>query len=296
MRWLRRDEGVVLVLVGVLLIVLLGLAGMAIDVGALYAERRQLRNGADAAALAIAEDCGLHAKPCDQATAEATAQLYADANSRDGAFVEQAVDWDPPGCPTPTCVRVVTSAEVTVPLMSLFGLDPVTVTAAATAIFDHPLSGDGLALVVGTSQYHGGGAEIRLYPEGWLRARPDVLGSECWATVTAWAGNRGDSEFRCSQQHLRDYVYGQDVLIPLSDQWDPHEGEWLIAGFAYFHVTGYDFGPGRTYPPGFSCDPPNPEDPWQPCLRGSFTPNRTTIYAGTPGGPDYGLVLVKLVE
>ena len=40
-----------------MLVVLLGVGALVIDVGALYAERRQLQNGADAAALAVAADC-----------------------------------------------------------------------------------------------------------------------------------------------------------------------------------------------------------------------------------------------
>ena len=61
MRWitaLRDDErGASAVLVAILLVPLLGFAAIALDVGALYVERGQLQNGADAAALAIAQDC-----------------------------------------------------------------------------------------------------------------------------------------------------------------------------------------------------------------------------------------------
>ena len=51
------DRGAVLVWVALMLVVLLGIGALVIDVGALYAERRQLQNGADAAALAVAADC-----------------------------------------------------------------------------------------------------------------------------------------------------------------------------------------------------------------------------------------------
>ncbi|NKS97062.1 hypothetical protein GS498_06695 [Rhodococcus hoagii] len=37
-------------------VVLLGFAAISIDIGANYAEKRQLQNGADAAALALAQD------------------------------------------------------------------------------------------------------------------------------------------------------------------------------------------------------------------------------------------------
>ena len=45
------DRGAVLVWVALMLVVLFGFGALVIDVGALYAERRQLQNGADAAAL-----------------------------------------------------------------------------------------------------------------------------------------------------------------------------------------------------------------------------------------------------
>jgi len=185
-----------------------------------------------------------------------------------------------------------TSADVRVPLMSLFGLESVTVTAAATAIFDHPLSATGLAVAADAENYP---EETWLYGLRWLH--PDA-GSGCWATVTAYGWTQGEPDFECSPQYLRDYVYDKDVLIPLYSG-PPHNNEYRIAGFAYFHVTGYDFGNEHTYPSsGFSCNPSDPDDPdpwpWQPCLRGYFTPSRT-IYSGTPGGPGgYGLVLVKL--
>jgi len=60
MRLLGRDErGAIGVLVGVLIGggVLLGMGALAIDVGQLYQNRAELQNGADAAALAVAESC-----------------------------------------------------------------------------------------------------------------------------------------------------------------------------------------------------------------------------------------------
>lgn len=62
MRLLGRDErGAIGVLVGVLIGggVLLGMGAVAIDVGQLYQNRAELQNGADAAALAVADSCAL---------------------------------------------------------------------------------------------------------------------------------------------------------------------------------------------------------------------------------------------
>ena len=230
MRWLRRDEGIVMVLVGLLLVVLLGMAGLAIDLGALYSERRQLRNGADAAALAIAEDCGRHPGSCNQGTANDTAQLYADANSDDGASGGADCGLTPTG-PTTGRVEVMISAlegrPVRVPLMSLFGLDRVNVTAAATAIFDHPSSATGLARdrrhlratrLTGTRRVRSPPCtSIRR-----IRAEPVVASAGSTRTPAVGAGRRSPRGPGTRRDRLRvqravpaESVYGRDVLIPL---------------------------------------------------------------------------------
>ncbi len=89
MRRLRRggrdDEGAVAAVVAVLLAggVLLGMAALTVDVGQLYAERRQLQNGADAAALGVAVSCAV-ASSCDTGTG-GQARTLADANANDSA-------------------------------------------------------------------------------------------------------------------------------------------------------------------------------------------------------------------
>ncbi|MDH3606694.1 MAG: pilus assembly protein TadG-related protein [Acidimicrobiia bacterium] len=87
------ETGATLVFVAVILVALLALAAFAIDFGRMYEERRQLQNGADAAALAIAGDCarGL----CDGAYDEyAVAETYVDSNARDGAADAWRIDLD----------------------------------------------------------------------------------------------------------------------------------------------------------------------------------------------------------
>lgn len=80
------DEGAVALLAAVLfgMGVILGMAALTVDVGRLYAERRQLQNGADAAALAVVQDA---ARLCTTGTCSPSvrAQTYANANARDGA-------------------------------------------------------------------------------------------------------------------------------------------------------------------------------------------------------------------
>jgi hypothetical protein len=80
MQRMRSDDGAVAVLVAILAVVLFGFGALVIDVGALYAERRQLQNGADAAAFAVAEACAAG----DCGPYQANAELFADGNASDG--------------------------------------------------------------------------------------------------------------------------------------------------------------------------------------------------------------------
>lgn len=81
MRRVDGDKGAVAVIVAVLAIVLFGFATLVIDVGAIYYERRQLQNGADAGALAVAQACAGGA--CG--TFAADADTFADRNAIDSA-------------------------------------------------------------------------------------------------------------------------------------------------------------------------------------------------------------------
>lgn len=81
---IRNEEGTVLVLVAVCMTVILGMAALVIDVGAVVQERRTLQNGADAAAMAVALDCGRGSCDPSGSNATATALTYGQANDRDG--------------------------------------------------------------------------------------------------------------------------------------------------------------------------------------------------------------------
>jgi len=89
-----EESGISLIFVTVTMVVLIGMVAFAVDTGALYQERRELQNGADAAAMAIAEDCALGAQPCTDVVADATAEQYADANAGDVRSAVDDVDLD----------------------------------------------------------------------------------------------------------------------------------------------------------------------------------------------------------
>lgn len=79
MRRLGDDDGAVAVIVALMAVMLFGFGAIAIDVGSLYAERRQLQSGSDAGAFAVAKICATTSCP-DTTAANATAQNYGGLN------------------------------------------------------------------------------------------------------------------------------------------------------------------------------------------------------------------------
>ncbi|MDQ4501878.1 pilus assembly protein TadG-related protein [Sinomonas sp. ASV322] len=57
----EREQGAVAVMVAILAVVLIGAGAIAVDMGRVYSKRAELQNGADAAALAIADNCKRYA-------------------------------------------------------------------------------------------------------------------------------------------------------------------------------------------------------------------------------------------
>jgi Flp pilus assembly protein TadG len=326
-RWLKRDDGISLILVGVCLATLLALAGMAVDLGVVYAERRELRNGADAAALAIAEDCGTGTRPCDEVTALATAEEYADANAWDGSSAVDGVELTFTG-PDAGTVRVRTRAwdaaagqsGVRVPLLTMLGFNRVQVGAAATALFDHPASGGGLPLIIGTCEFYaaiqsgyGRGSTITLWfkdpkgdPEMPCPADPagkDAPGAFGWLDTPnsnrCYSGNLAVGEwataepgFSPSRGCKKDIApLGADYMLPIYDEVTEqgNNTRYRVAGFAVFHLLGYYFPNwGRA---GVGCDGSG-----KGCLTGYFQEDTLYTYSGDPGGPDFGVLLIKLTE
>jgi Flp pilus assembly protein TadG len=121
----RSEQGQALVLIVVFMFVLLGMCGLAIDVGLWYQDKRSVQASADAAALA-----GASVLPVDWGTAQTTANNEFNTNKKAGDSVSIS---------NTTALTNNDSVKVTVTRTSpsffakLLGKNSVTVRASATA-------------------------------------------------------------------------------------------------------------------------------------------------------------------
>ncbi|WP_158252350.1 TadE/TadG family type IV pilus assembly protein [Cryobacterium sp. Y29] len=329
MRWLnslhRSERGASAVFLGILLVPLIGFLAIALDVGALYAERAQLQNGADAAAIAIARDCA--DEGCDTPSAlaalAALAARFTKANAND-----RAANVDPPiidlDAQTVTVIdstRTDTGEDaIQHPFASLIGTDSTTVDATATAEWGHP--GDGpavLPLALSYCEFLLFGAlndedkiTIR-YDEnhpctrdgaeipggfGWL----DQIPGQCEVLVDLDAdvvpSRPGNSQPVDCEETLAD-LEGRTILIPIFDSsTEPGaNGVFHIYAFASFKVTGWKFAGGNRMPlvnvdnyPGCGCSGGNSR-----FIQGYFKDWVSVDSAFELDGPDLNADVVRLI-
>ena len=91
---LSGERGATAVLFALLLVPLLGFAAIAVDIGALYAERARLQVAADAAAIAVAQDCSRGT--CGDMLATARAMVA--ANDGDASAAQPVLEQRPAEC------------------------------------------------------------------------------------------------------------------------------------------------------------------------------------------------------
>ncbi|MGY1702213.1 pilus assembly protein TadG-related protein [Geodermatophilus sp. SYSU D00766] len=302
-------------LLSVLLVPLLGFTAIAVDVGALYADRARLQVAADAAALAVARDCARGA--CGNM--QATAQELVDANSVADAGAGAPTAAPPVLQSAPTRVTVTGSAPREHWLAPLIGHDASSVSATATVTWGAPSGGTAvLPLIFSWCEWQaqtGGGAPSgttertivlpkksdtgctgpsRMFVPGgfgWL----DTGGSSCKATTRI--DRRYDSEpgnnpsQGCSVGDVGALV-GRTVLLPIFDQaGDTGSHAWYeVYGYAAFRITGYHFG--GQFDVGQPC---NGE---QRCIRGYFTRfvDASGAFDTSTDAPDLGAAILRLIR
>jgi len=282
-------------------VVMVGMAALVVDVGALRDEQRQLQNGADAGALAVAQSCALGS--CDLALAPG----LADANSQDRESAVDSVSY-----PTANSVRVVTSSRSdggrTTILPSSFaqafsGVAGTTVRASATAAWGPPSSARSLPLAISEcdlAKYRlttlpavllfkkNPGCEGSLDSPGsfgWLDTGcPDAMP----APISIGAGVPGDTGASGPSATCLDSSLGKDVLLPVYSTVVVVNGKrsYTIVGFAALRLTGWRFARGQSLLPACGSS--------ESCIAGTFIKYVTTSETG--GGTDFGVSRVFLVR
>jgi Flp pilus assembly protein TadG len=129
------DGGAVAVVVAVAMLALLGAAALAVDVGSLYSERAQLQNGADAAAIAIAQACATNATSATCTAPTAKAQSLANGNTLANSADVRSVTV------TGSTATVTLGKTVPTSFAAAFGVLSKNVGASATASWGTPASG-----------------------------------------------------------------------------------------------------------------------------------------------------------
>ncbi|WP_240615225.1 pilus assembly protein TadG-related protein [Arthrobacter ruber] len=150
MRWLKEPEaraehGAVSVLVALLMVILLGFAALAVDIGMVVSEKAQLQNGADAGALAIAQECARDLDDIDCLPTAPIARSLANSNALDTKSNVKNVIVDK----TARKVTVTTGAlqdgqapnRISLLFANVLGISSSEVTASSTATWGSPTSG-----------------------------------------------------------------------------------------------------------------------------------------------------------
>jgi len=322
MRRLRSERGASAVLFGLLLIPILGFGGIAVDVGALYAEKAELQNGADAAALQVAIACA-KSETASACIAADPSSIAGANDSNDGVADIESVSVDT----ADNVVTVVTNTEdlgVRHPLASMIpGVGGSTVVHAdGAAEWGVPVRGTTLALAIGYCEFADhppqegvtNPTKILIQYEtetrrncpgafapggfGWLPSTNcsiEIDVANPW--VLSKPGN-STANTGCSDEYLASYLEdGADtVFIPIYDDFRGAGGsnvEFHIQQFAAFKITGFKLSGGNAY---IDPDAPNCSNPCRG-LQGYFMKfvSVSDVFAlGNSSGPGTGAAIVRL--
>ena len=313
-RRLAGEHGASAVLLALLMVPLLGFAAIAVDVGALYAEKARLQVAADAAALAVAADCARGA--CGDM--QATAQTLVTAN------LGGATAAPPVLSNNPNSVTVTGNTPTEHWFAPVIGHDSTTVAATATVGWGAPGGGTAaLPLIFSWCEWQAQTDEGRpdeivrtiMLPKttstgctgpsnmfvpggfGWLTT---TSSSSCEATsrVGGWYGSEtGNNPSQgCEPADLADIVeQGRTILLPVFDQTTGtgSGARYHVYGYVAFELTDYYFA--GTFK-GSSTHPPcNGNDR---CIRGKFTqfvdPSDAFFYDST--SPSLGAWVLRLIR
>ena len=279
MRRLKKrgsERGVVAPLTALIMVFLLGMAAFAVDVSTMYSEHAQLQNGADASALAIANQCAKSATPCP-ANQAAAASGYANGNALDAhSNVVSAVADAAAGTVDVTVQSQAPdgSNHFSLQFARAIGINTVDINASSRAKWGYPSSGGGFPLAFSQSCWNLGpatpaGGDIQkitwkpgtpsctnasghTIPGGWgwlddTDADPCVATTSLGNFATSNPGNKPPKNCMTVLQGWIDTLAAGGtvkVQFPVFDtaSGGGNTGVFHIVGYATFSIFGWHFG------------------------------------------------------
>jgi Flp pilus assembly protein TadG len=305
------QKGAVIVVTAFSLLAILGMAGLAVDLGYLYVVKCELQRAADAGAMAGAR--AVYPFPLDRATfpvdplcsaALIQGRAIAQANLADGAsptvgtIQTGAWDWNTsqftPGCaanPFTNAVALTTRRDnLPLFLMGLLGFGPINLSASSIAVMDFVgtfKQGGAFVMFLGKKYAQTGKVTIKLNPDpvdvgGWYTKAPQVPNN---STISAYldhpasipALSQGDmvninnGNWSGILATLNSSYIGKTVWLPVVDT-EKFNQSGPVEGFTAFTITEVKTT-GHQYVRGIAEN-----------LRDA--PGSLSV----PGGADYGLL------
>ncbi|MDP5185441.1 pilus assembly protein TadG-related protein [Blastococcus sp. BMG 814] len=310
-RRLAGERGASAVVFSLLLVPMLGFTAIAVDIGALYAERARLQVAADAAAIAVAQDCSRG--NCGDMLA--TAQQLISHNDPTGTAAQPVLSSDP------LSVTVTGGAPKEHWFAPVIGHDSSQVSATATVGWGAPSQGTAvLPLTFSWCAFEkqtGGGLPDEEAPQVLKLTKTDGA-PEChppsgnqipggFGFVRTGSGGCGTASqidgmlqsdpgespsAGCEPEDFASYL-GQTVLLPIFDEaGGTGSGGWYrVHGYAAFRLTGYSFT-------GQYKSDPRPCTGNDRCITGYFTRfvELSDDWSYSPDAPQMGASILRLIR
>jgi Flp pilus assembly protein TadG len=308
---LAQERGASAVIVALLLVPMLGFTAIAVDIGKVYAERARLQVAADAAALAVAQDCARG--NCGDMLATASALVA--ANDPDVSTAPPVLNSNP------TSVTVTGDKPTEHWFAPVIGVDSTQVSASATVAWGAPGAGSAVLPITFSwcefsQQTHGGLPSSTTVRTIWFTKTSNTVGctgpsnlvvpggfayidtdpGKCQASsaignrMTSKTGNSVPSD--CAPLDFSAWI-GKTVLLPLFDDSGlTGTNAWYrVFGYAAFRITGYALG-------GQYKTSPAPCGGNDRCISGYFTRfvDLSERFTWTNDGPDLGASILRLIR
>lgn len=292
MRRLTRPEqperGAVSVIAALLMAVLLGFTALVVDAGILYAEKSQLQNGADAAVLAVAQECARNLSSSACSTTSPLATNFANANANDGLSNVRSVTVDKTAGNATVSVGARESGgqanRISLSFARVLGFHSAEVGTNAGAQWGSPIAGrtgfpaafsicqvegrvDGTLQRLGLhgdsfanpSCNYGPSGAVVPGGFGWLAQDPGQCGAYIDLAVREGGSDTGNNEPpNCTavlNQWITELNAGRwpTVLLPVFNQVSGtgSGASYGLIAFAAFEVAGWKFTGGTTAPSVF---------------------------------------------